>query len=110
MYACTPYLFCVLLEALADQPIGASNQKSIKELLESMNGMEMEEVEELIPTCHLEPCYDRSFTKVVVALRAVGQRLAVVRSLQQLDYKFHASRAPAGYMEEQLSSMIKAMS
>ena len=108
----TPSVFMRLLEELAKLDVGGKNKKIIEEEIGRLESAGEDAPNQLLRTvtmCKFESCYDQDQVKLVIAMNELPSRSAVLDSLVQIGLTYKQGPAPAGYLEEEVSSRIEAI-
>ena len=98
--------FQAMLDTLATQDVGMQNKKQLPELADKIFAMEVQEAQLLVEGVWTEKMYDSTKGRIVIAMKALPERMRIIRSMQQIGMIHKADVAPPGYMEDRLTQLI----
>eukprot|EP00959_Pyramimonas_sp_CCMP1952_P142490 2983074-Pyramimonas_sp.AAC.1 len=106
------------MEALRLCDIGGANKRAIQEWLDRTALDEMDEnhisktdIEDAVDFIRIEKCHDAASTKILFSMKAWNMRKVVLNSLRcEGKAKVHTGVMPAGWLEEELSTWVQALS
>jgi len=105
--------FMAMMEALVKMDIGRANRDEIQAQLNLFNSEAEDEglslLEQQVRMCRLETATDTSTIRLVIGMRDVKARPAIMSAFRQLGHPCKAGCAPAGHMETEISAWIQAL-
>jgi hypothetical protein len=101
--------FQAMLDTLATQDVGMQNKKQMQELADKIFAMEAQEVQLWVEGVWTDNMYDSTKGRIVIAMKALPERMLLIRSMQQIGMVHKADVAPPGYMEDRLSQLIETL-
>ena len=85
------------------------NKKQLQELADKLFATEVQEAQLLVEGVWTEKMHDATKGRIVVAMKALPERMLIIRSMQQLGMIHKVDVAPPGYMEDRLSQLIDTL-
>ena len=89
--------------------VGMQNTKQLQELADTIFAMEVQEVQLLVEGVWKEKMYDSTKGRIVIAMKALPERMLIIRNMQQIGMIHKADVAPPGYMEDRLNHLIETL-
>ena len=106
------YTFPAMMDALLACDIGGQNRAILEPWVTSLFELEESQLLMMSPLVEVEGMYDKTLKRVWLALEnvGVGLREVIIRSMIQAGAVYRPGKAPAGWLENQLSQYIDAFS
>ena len=91
------------------EAIGRANLEVLQKYQQEVRLMSIEELSEQVRLCRQVRCFDEKQRKLLLEMsRAKPEvRRALLEGLQQLKFRLRQGRAPAGYLERELGSILE---
>jgi len=103
----TGTVFLALLESLAEQDVGQKNKGKLQEIVVGIKdepiGMDM------VRVCRWARAFKEEKKKIILHIVQPEVRQVVLSSLEQLGGTLHSGKAPAGYLEDDLSQWLELL-
>ena len=102
----TPTIFVAMIESLTSLEIGAKNKAEILKL----NMEDKDLVEEAVQICRVDKIKEREASRLTISMVDGSIKQAVKAALLQVGAECRTGPQPVGYMEDELSNWIRALS
>ena len=102
----TPTIFVAMIESLTSLEIGAKNKAEILKL--DMGDKDV--VEAVVQICRVDKIKEREASRLTISMVDGSIKQAVKAALLQVGAECRTGPQPVGYMEDELSNWIRALS